>query len=107
MICPGGRSAVNRALAAMREGQVGYFLPDYTAYQEALGIFAPIQPVVMFQRYFERPLMPSQEFENQVSFMGLSAVLLSNPVNPTGQVLEGDELKNYVDIARKHETCII
>ena len=107
MVCPGGRGAVTRALAAMREGQVGYFLPDYTAYQEALSIFAPIQPVVMFQKYFEKPLMPSNEFEDQVSFMGLSAVLLSNPVNPTGQVLEGEELKNYVDVARKHETCII
>ena len=52
MISPGGRGAVTRALASMRDGQVGYFLPDYTAYQEALSIFAPIQPVAMFQKYF-------------------------------------------------------
>ena len=107
MIAPGGRGAVSRALASMREGQCGYFLPDYTAYQEALSIFAPIQPVCMLQKYFERPLMPSTDFEEQVSFMGLSCVLLSNPVNPTGQVLEGDELKNYVSVARKHSCCII
>ena len=105
MISPGGRGAVSRALASMKEGQVGYFLPDYTAYQEALSIFAPIQPVCMLQKYFERPLMPASEFENQVSFMGLSCVLLSNPVNPTGQVLEGEELKKYVACARNNSCC--
>jgi aspartate/methionine/tyrosine aminotransferase len=28
-------------------------------------------------------------------------MLLSNPANPTGQSLEGEELKNYVTIARE------
>jgi aspartate/methionine/tyrosine aminotransferase len=28
-------------------------------------------------------------------------MLLSNPANPTGQSLEGDELENYVKIARE------
>lgn len=34
-------------------------------------------------------------------------MLLSNPANPTGQSIEGDNLKEYVRIARQHDVAII
>jgi len=38
---------------------------------------------------------------------GLGAVLLSNPANPTGQSLEGEELENYVKIARELNLALL
>jgi len=38
---------------------------------------------------------------------GLSAVLLSNPCNPTGRVILGDELHDWVDAARALECVVI
>lgn len=39
--------------------------------------------------------------------MGITCVFLSNPHNPTGQVIYGDELKRMVEIARKGTTMIL
>jgi aspartate/methionine/tyrosine aminotransferase len=88
-------------MAALGSVQVGYFTPDYTAYQEALGLFARITPSPLLHRKMNEALMSSEEFRFQASGRGLGAMLLSNPANPTGQSLEGEELKNYVTIARE------
>jgi len=43
---------------------------------------------------------------NQIEGRGLGAILLSNPVNPTGQLLEGEALHEWVNVARE-EGCIL
>lgn len=98
---PGGRAGLTRVMAALGSVQVGYFTPDYTAYQEALGLFARITPSPLLHRKINEALMSSEEFRFQASGRGLGAMLLSNPANPTGQSLEGEELNNYVTIARE------
>jgi len=107
MIAPGGRAACSRILASLNNTQVGYFLPDYTAYQEALGLFMGIYPVVMDHDYLESPLMSPKSFLRQVTRSGLGAVLMSNPGNPTGKVLEGEMLEEYVRIARQAHCLLI
>ena len=100
-VVPGGRAGLTRVMAALGSVQVGYFTPDYTAYQEALGLFTRITPSPLLHLKMNEALMSSEEFRFQASGRGLGAMLLSNPANPTGQSLEGEELKNYVDIARE------
>jgi aspartate/methionine/tyrosine aminotransferase len=51
--------------------------------------------------------MSPEEFEFQVCGRGCGAVLLSNPANPTGQSIEGNDLQRYVEIARTSGTAII
>ncbi len=98
---PGGRAGLTRVMASLGSVQVGYFTPDYTAYQEALGLFSRITPSPLLHRDANEALMDSDEFRFQSSGRGLGAMLLSNPANPTGQSIEGDELGNYVAIARE------
>ena len=100
-VVPGGRAGLTRVMAALGSVQVGYFTPDYTAYQEALGLFSRITPSPLLHINMHEALMKSEEFRFQAAGRGLGAVLLSNPANPTGQSLEGEELKNYVMIARE------
>jgi aspartate/methionine/tyrosine aminotransferase len=100
-VVPGGRAGLTRVMAALGSVQVGYFTPDYTAYQEALGLFTRITPSPLLHRDLNEALMSSDEFRFQASGRGLGAMLLSNPANPTGQSLEGDELERYVTIARE------
>ena len=38
---------------------------------------------------------------------GLGAVLLSNPNNPTGQAIQGDELRRYVEVGRQFRCALI
>ena len=106
-IVPGGRAGITRIMAIPGTVQVGYFTPDYTAYEQALGLFLRVSPSQLIHRDVNEAQMPPDEFEFQCAGRGCGAVLLSNPANPTGQSLEGDDLRRYVQIAREHETTVI
>eukprot|EP00978_Attheya_sp_CCMP212_P041712 scaffold242659_cov41-Attheya_sp.AAC.1 len=106
-IVPGGRAGITRLMAILGTCQVGYFSPDYTAYEQALSLFVRVNPSPYFHRDVNEALMPSDEFEFQTSGRGVGAVLLSNPANPTGQSIEGDNLSEYVRIARENNTAIM
>ena len=82
-IVPGGRAGLTRVMAALGDVSVGYFTPDYTAYQQALGLFMRISPSPLLHRDVDEALMSSKEFEFEAGGRGLGAMLLSNPANPT------------------------
>lgn len=106
-VVPGGRAGLTRVMAALGQVQVGYFTPDYTAYQQALGLFMRITPSPLLHRNVDGALMSSEDFRFEAGGRGLGAMLLSNPSNPTGQSLEGEELENYVKIARELGTALL
>lgn len=87
--------------------QIGYFTPDYTAYEQALGLYLRVSPSPLVHRDVNEAVMDAEEFDFQVGGRGLGAVLLSNPANPTGQSLEGETLAAYVKTARDKEAAII
>mmetsp|Transcript_20460 Transcript_20460/g.44412 ORF Transcript_20460/g.44412 Transcript_20460/m.44412 type:complete len:490 (-) Transcript_20460:109-1578(-) len=106
-VVPGGRAGLTRIMAALGSVQVGYFTPDYTAYQQALGLFMRITPSPLLHRNMHEAIMSSEDFRFEAGGRGLGAMLLSNPSNPTGQSLEGEELENYVKIARELGTALL
>jgi aspartate/methionine/tyrosine aminotransferase len=100
-ICGGGRSSLTRAVAALGEINLGHFLPDYTAYEELLDIFklfASIPILLEGQTGYHFGL---DELRREITGRGLSALLLSNPCNPTGKVIQGAELESWVAVARE------
>mmetsp|Transcript_9083 Transcript_9083/g.13259 ORF Transcript_9083/g.13259 Transcript_9083/m.13259 type:complete len:489 (+) Transcript_9083:233-1699(+) len=106
-IVPGGRGGITRIMAVLGETQIGYFSPDYTAYEQALGLFSRLSPSPFVHRDVNEALMDPKEFEFQVRGRGTGCILLSNPANPTGQSIEGEDLKKYVETARSNETAVI
>jgi N-succinyldiaminopimelate aminotransferase len=106
-IVPGGRAGITRVMAILGTVQVGYFTPDYTAYEQALGLFLRVSPSPLLHRDRSKALMTAEDFGFEVQGRGLGAVLVSNPANPTGQSIEGTMLSDYVDIARNTGTSII
>jgi N-succinyldiaminopimelate aminotransferase len=100
-ICGGGRASLTRAVAALGEVNLGHFLPDYTAYEELLDIFklfASIPILLEGQTGYHFGL---DELRREITGRGLSALLLSNPCNPTGKVIQGEELNGWVGVARE------
>ena len=65
------------------------------------------RPSPLLHRDVNEAIMDADEFQFQCQGAGLGAVLLSNPANPTGQSIEGEQLKQYVDIARTNQTAIV
>ncbi|SMF32425.1 pyridoxal phosphate-dependent aminotransferase [Pseudobacteriovorax antillogorgiicola] len=100
-ISAGGRAGLTRIAAALGNVNLGHFLPDYTAYEElfeAFKAFVPIPIVVHAKDGFK---LAPELLEMEVVARGLGAILLSNPCNPTGEVILGDDLRDFVDIARR------
>jgi aspartate/methionine/tyrosine aminotransferase len=99
-ISPGGRSALTRIAAALDRVNLGHLLPDYTAYEELLDVFRAFTPIPIPLAAEDGFRMSPERLEQWIQGAGLGALLLSNPCNPTGRVLRGDELAAWVDRAR-------
>jgi aspartate/methionine/tyrosine aminotransferase len=106
-ISSGGRAALTRACAALGEINLGHFLPDYTAYEELLGMFRLFSPIPILLDPTRGYDFSLRELEREIQGRGLSAILLSNPCNPTGKVLQGDELRSWVGICRRLDCAML
>jgi len=107
-VASGGRLALTRAFAALGAVNVGYQLPDYTAYEDMFELhLARLHPVPIRAREEDGFLVPPGRVEEEVVGKGLSAFVLSNPCNPTGNVVRGDDLARLVAIAREREVTLL
>jgi aspartate/methionine/tyrosine aminotransferase len=100
-ICGGGRASLTRAVAALGEVNLGHFLPDYTAYEELLDIFKLFTSIPILLEGQAGYRFGLDELRREITGRGLSALLLSNPCNPTGKVVSGSELESWVEVARE------
>jgi hypothetical protein len=88
-------------VAALGEVNLGHFLPDYTAYEELLDIFKLFTSIPILLEGRTGYHFALDELRREITGRGLSALLLSNPCNPTGKVIQGDELESWVGVARE------
>jgi aspartate/methionine/tyrosine aminotransferase len=100
-VCSGGRASLTRAVAALGQVNLGHFLPDYTAYEELLDVFKLFTAIPILLEGQSGYHFRLDELRREITGRGLSALLLSNPCNPTGKVIQGEELKGWVDVARE------
>ncbi len=100
-ICGGGRMSLTRAVAALGQVNLGHFLPDYTAYEELLDIFKLFTSIPILLEGDRGYHFSLADLEREITGRGLSALLLSNPCNPTGKLIQGAELQRWVDCARE------
>jgi aspartate/methionine/tyrosine aminotransferase len=100
-ICGGGRASLTRAVAALGEINLGHFLPDYTAYEELLDIFKLFTSIPILLEGQTGYHFSLDELRREITGRGLSALLLSNPCNPTGKVIQDEELASWVKVARE------
>ncbi|RAL59891.1 hypothetical protein DID88_000518 [Monilinia fructigena] len=89
-IVPGGRAGLIRIAAVLNNAYLGFFIPDYTAYNEML-------------RWLS---YPPNKIEEEIA-RGTSVILTSNPRNPTGKVVKNPELAEIQDICRDRATLIM
>lgn len=106
-IASGGRMALTRVAAALGNINMGHFLPDYTAYEELLGIFKAFSAIPILLEAKHNYRIAVSDLEEEVLGRGLSALLMSNPCNPTGQVVEGTELEAWCRMARDCRCALI
>src|SRR3569832_1512254 len=106
-IAGGGRAALTRVAAAQGQVNLGHFLPDYTAYEELLDIFRSFTSIPILLEPESGYAFEREALRREIEGRGLGALLLSNPSNPTGKVLAGEELAAWVETARKLDCAMI
>jgi len=106
-IAGGGRLALTRLASALGNINMGHFIPDYTAYEELLSVFKAFTPIPILLRAESGYKISPDDLKEEILGRGLSALLVSNPSNPTGQLMEGKELSAWCDLARECQCSMI
>lgn len=99
-VCPGGRAGLTRMAATFDKAHLGYFTPDYTAYEDMLTTFVRVDPVHIELTAATGFRVDPAELETRVQRDKLDALLISNPCNPTGVVMQGEELGAWAELSR-------
>ncbi len=107
MVTPGGRAGLSRCGAALNNVRLGHFSPDYTAYEDLLRTFQ--------QAHTHRiDLSPTDDFRIATSDLdgilksrNLNTLLISNPCNPTGVVIRGEELASWVESSQRNSCALL
>jgi aspartate/methionine/tyrosine aminotransferase len=103
----GGRVALTRAAASLGKVNLGHFLPDYTAYEELLDIFKAFTAIPILLDGARGYEFTIDELRREITGRGLGALLLSNPCNPTGRLIDGDTLEGWVRASRELECALL
>jgi N-succinyldiaminopimelate aminotransferase len=106
-ISGGGRAALTRAVASLDRVNLGHFLPDYTAYEELLDIFRLVSPIPILLSREQGYRFSVEDLRREVLGRGLSALLFSNPSNPMGKLVSGDELAAWVAMGRELDCTLL
>ncbi len=106
-IASGGRLALTRLASALGDINMGHFIPDYTAYEELLSVFKAFTPIPILLRAESGYKIAPADLKEEILGRGLSALLVSNPANPTGQLMEGKELATWCNLARECQCSMI
>jgi aspartate/methionine/tyrosine aminotransferase len=103
----GGRASLTRAAASLGLINLGHFLPDYTAYEELLDVFKAFTAIPILLDPERAYAFGPDALKKEILGLGLSAVLLSNPSNPTGKVVQGAEMEAWVELARGLDCALL
>src|SRR2546423_3083793 len=106
-IASGGRLALTRLASALGNVNMGHFIPDYTAYEELLSVFKAFSAIPILLDADSNYRITPGALKKEILGRGLSALLASNPCNPTGQLVEGGELSEWCQLARECQCSLI
>lgn len=106
-ISGGGRAALTRAAAALGRVNLGHFLPDYTAYEELLDVFGLFNAIPILLEASRGYAFTVEELRREITGRGLAAILFSNPCNPTGKVIAGQAMSDWVASARELDCTLL
>jgi len=80
---------------------------DFADWQRYQNLRRTIYPIMVPACEKDGFKIPSRVLEHEVVSRGIEAFVLSNPCNPTGSVIRGEELRRYLEIARDFRMTLV
>ncbi|KAI9666845.1 MAG: hypothetical protein M1829_005648 [Trizodia sp. TS-e1964] len=105
-IVPGGRAGLIRIAAVLNNAYLGFFIPDYTAYNEMLSLFKNFAAIPSLLSHEDGYHIHVEKIGEEIT-RGTSVILTSNPRNPTGRVVRNPELAEIQNICRDRATLVM
>lgn len=106
-VVPGGRSGLSRVAAVVGDVYCSYHVPDYTAYDQVLSAFKRLVPIPTALVPEDKYKLNIEQTKKDIKTQGLAVIVASNPRNPTGQAIMGEDLKSLVALSREKTTLIL
>lgn len=89
----GGRVSLSRVIGGLDIENIGLIAPDYMGFEGLISLFPKLQPKVYSGAGSSGFEFPAEQILSDLKRGVLKALLISNPCNPTGQVLPLTTLK--------------
>ncbi|KAL7423127.1 hypothetical protein Q5752_002427 [Cryptotrichosporon argae] len=105
-IVPGGRAGMSRIAAVIGDVASGALTAD-TTYSEVLSVFKRLVPIPTALDAKDKYKLNIEQLKREIKNMSLNVIVASNPRNPTGQVIAGDDLRDLVHLSRKKATIVL
>src|SRR5439155_593626 len=80
---------------------------DWAASEELLGVLRLFSPIPILLEGERGYTFSATDLRREILGRGLSAMLLSNPANPTGKVIGGKDLAEWVAASRELDCALI
>ncbi len=106
-IAGGGRVALTRVAASLGNINLGHLIPDYTAYEELLSVFHSFVAIPILSNPALKYQISAEHMKDEIIGRGLKALLMSNPCNPTGQIIQDEHLQRMLAMAREYQCTMI
>ncbi|ORY28516.1 pyridoxal phosphate-dependent transferase [Naematelia encephala] len=106
-IVPGGRAGMARIAAVIGDVYCGYQIPEYTTYSEVLSVFKRLVPIPTALDAKDKYKLNLDQVKREIVDLSLNVVVASNPRNPTGQCIEGEDLRDLVNLSRDKTTIVL
>jgi aspartate/methionine/tyrosine aminotransferase len=107
-IVSGGRLALSRIFTAFDSISMGYKYPDSASYHDLFTHHLDrVKPVPVRTGSDESFRLEPARLSKVMAAEKLQAFLIGNPCNPTGDLIQGSDLKSYLVAARKNKCTLV
>ncbi len=105
-IAGGGRLALSRAFSILEpQTRIAHFIPDYASYEGIISLFNNTISVPFFLKKENKLKIDLNELKQRKD--EYDAIFFSNPTNPTGTVLNKQELSQLVEFVTNEDKILI
>jgi aspartate/methionine/tyrosine aminotransferase len=107
-VAMGGRLVLTQICTMLGNIRLGYKNPEYPAYSDIINNHkGKIEAVHIPTKEEHNFSIPANHFSGIIKKYNLNAFLFSNPCNPTGEVIKGEELKLFLNSAKEKNCALI